>query len=102
MVTFTTDKDHHEVARTLLEVGADVNAKDNVRKQILLMMMTTTITIDPHPSSHYIQPSSHSMHLSNDLSFYSTSYHQADLGEIVYFDDIVSFDFYSHHHHCRK
>ena len=85
MVTFTTDKDHHEVARTLLEVGADVNAKDNVRKQILLMMMITTITIDPHPSSHSIHPS-------NDLSFYSTHYHQSDLGEIVYLDDIVSFD----------
>ncbi len=74
-MTFTTDKDHHEVARTLLEVGADVNAKDNVRKQILLMMILTTITIDPQPSSHSIQPSSHSMHLSNDLSFYSTHYH---------------------------
>ena len=75
MVTIITDKDHHEVARTLLEVGADVNAKDNVRKQILLMMILTTITIDPQPSSHSIQPSSHSMHLSNDLSFYSTHYH---------------------------
>jgi len=85
MVTFITDKDHHEVARTLLEVGADVNAKDNVRKQKLLMMILTTITIDPHPSSH-------SMHPSNYLSFYSTHYHQADLGEIVYSDDIVSFD----------
>ena len=79
MVTLTTDKDHHEVVRTLLEGGGDLNAKDNVRKQVLLMMMITTT-----PSSHSIYSSSHSMHPSNYLSFYSTNYHSSDLGSLVH------------------
>ena len=36
-----TDKDHHEVVRTLLQVGADVNAKDIVRKQMMMMILLT-------------------------------------------------------------
>ena len=75
-----TDKDHHEVVRTLLEGRVDLNAKDIVRKQMLLMMMMITTT----PSSHSIYSSSHSMHPSNYLSFYSTNYHSSDLGSLVH------------------
>jgi ankyrin repeat protein len=30
---------HHDIVRTLLEGGADVNAKDKVRNQLMMMMM---------------------------------------------------------------
>ena len=32
---------HHEVVRTLLQGRADVNAKDNVRKQMMMMILLT-------------------------------------------------------------
>ena len=32
-------KGHLEIVRTLLEVGADVNAKTNVRKQMMMMIV---------------------------------------------------------------
>ena len=32
---------HHEVVRTLLEGRVDVNAKDNVRKQLMMMILLT-------------------------------------------------------------
>jgi hypothetical protein len=34
---------HHEVVRTLLQAGADINAKDNVRNQMMMMMMIAVI-----------------------------------------------------------
>ena len=36
---------HHEVVRTLLEGGADVNAKSNVRNQMIILMMITFIVL---------------------------------------------------------
>ena len=30
---------HHDIVRTLLETEADVNAKSNVRNQMMMMMM---------------------------------------------------------------
>jgi ankyrin repeat protein len=30
---------HHDIVRTLIEAEADVNAKDNVRNQMMIMMM---------------------------------------------------------------
>ncbi len=36
---------HHEVVRTLLEAKADINAKDNVRNQLMMMMMMMMIVV---------------------------------------------------------
>jgi len=36
---------HDEVVRTLLQGGADVNAKNNVRNQMIMMMMMIMIII---------------------------------------------------------
>jgi len=36
---------HHEVVRTLLEGGVDVNAQDKVRNQMLMMMIVIVLTI---------------------------------------------------------
>jgi len=35
----------HEVVRTLLEAEADVNAKNNVRNQLMLMLMMIIIAM---------------------------------------------------------
>ncbi len=35
----------HEVVRTLLEAKADVNAKDNVRNQMMMIMILILLTI---------------------------------------------------------
>ena len=37
---------HHEVIRTLLEGGADVNFKDEVRNQIIVMIMMIIIVLN--------------------------------------------------------
>ena len=34
-------KGHHDIVRTLLEGGGDVNAKDKVRNQIMMMILLT-------------------------------------------------------------
>ena len=36
---------YHEIVRTLLEAKADVNAKDNVRNQLMMMMIIILLTI---------------------------------------------------------
>ncbi len=36
---------HHEVVRTLLECGADVNDKTNVRNQLMIIIITILFTI---------------------------------------------------------
>ena len=36
---------HEEVVRTLLEYKADINAKDNVRNQMMMMMLIIVLTI---------------------------------------------------------
>ncbi len=30
---------HHDIVRTLLDAGVDVNAKDDVRNQLMMVMM---------------------------------------------------------------
>ena len=37
---------HLEVVRTLLEAKADINAKDNVRNQLMMIMMMLMIVIN--------------------------------------------------------
>ena len=36
---------HLDIVRTLLEVGGDLNAKDNVRNQMMIMMIIILLTI---------------------------------------------------------
>jgi cell division septal protein FtsQ len=36
---------HHDIVRTLLEGGANINAKDNVRNQLMMMMMMMIIIL---------------------------------------------------------
>ena len=36
---------HHDIVRTLLEAKADINAKDNVRNQLMMMMMMMIILL---------------------------------------------------------
>jgi hypothetical protein len=36
---WASDNGQYEIVRTLLEYKADVNAKDNVRNQVMMMMM---------------------------------------------------------------
>ena len=36
---------HHDIVRTLLEANADVNAKDNVRNQMMMLIMMMVIII---------------------------------------------------------
>ncbi len=36
---------HHDIVRTLLQAKADINAKDNVRNQLMMMMMMMMIII---------------------------------------------------------
>ena len=36
---------HHDIVRTLLEAKADLNAKNNVRNQLMMMMIIILLTI---------------------------------------------------------
>ena len=36
---------HHDIVRTLLEGGADVNDKDKVRNQIVIILLTTLMMV---------------------------------------------------------
>jgi ankyrin repeat protein len=38
-----SENGHHDVVRTLLEGGADINAKSDVRNQMIMMMMLMMI-----------------------------------------------------------
>ncbi len=38
-------KGHEEVARTLLEYKADINAKDEVRNQMMMMTLIIVLTV---------------------------------------------------------
>ncbi len=38
-------KGHHDIVRTLLEAKADLNAKNNVRNQLMMMMMMMMILV---------------------------------------------------------
>jgi len=40
-----SENGHLEVVRTLLEGGADINAKNNVRNQIMMMIIIILLTI---------------------------------------------------------
>ncbi len=37
---------HHDIVRTLIEAGADLNAKDNVSNQMMMMMRMMMIVIN--------------------------------------------------------
>ena len=45
MVILISCKGHHEVVRTLLQVGADVNAKDEVRIQMMIIVLRILMMI---------------------------------------------------------
>jgi len=34
-----SENGHHDIIRTLLDAGVDVNAKDDVRNQLMMVMM---------------------------------------------------------------
>jgi hypothetical protein len=36
---YASDNGHHDIVRTLLEAGVNVNAQSNVRNQLMMMMM---------------------------------------------------------------
>ena len=36
---------YHDIVRTLLEGGANVNAKTNVRNQLMMMMMMVVVVV---------------------------------------------------------
>ena len=40
-----SENGHHDIVRTLLEVGADKNAKSNVRNQLMMMMMMMVVVV---------------------------------------------------------
>jgi ankyrin repeat protein len=42
---WASENGHEDAVRTLLQGGSDVNAKTNVRNQMMMMMMTMIITI---------------------------------------------------------
>ena len=41
---WASENGHEDAVRTLLQGGSDVNAKTNVRNQMMMMMMMTMIT----------------------------------------------------------
>ena len=46
MVILISCKGHHELVRTLLQVGADVNTKDEVRIQMMIIVLRILMMID--------------------------------------------------------
>ena len=43
---YASDNGHHDIVRTLLEAGVNVNAQSNVRNQLMMMMMILMIVIN--------------------------------------------------------
>ena len=40
-----SENGHHDIVRTLLEAKADLNAKNNVRNQLMMMIIIILLTI---------------------------------------------------------
>ncbi len=42
---WASENGHHDIVRTLLEAKADLNAKDDVRNQLMMMIIIILLTI---------------------------------------------------------